>query len=65
MVREFGAHLGHSARPVELLDDAIQHTILFNAEGVGTVASDPFPLPLRQYAPFRVLLKPAATDDVR
>jgi TolB-like protein len=56
------AHLGDSARAVELLDDAIQHLVLYNAEGIGTVASDPFLLPLRQYAPFRALLKPAAAD---
>ena len=54
-----------SARAVELLDDAIQHMIFLNAEGVGTVGSDPFLLPLRRYAPFRALLKPAASDGVR
>jgi hypothetical protein len=59
------AHLGDSARAVELLDDAIQHTSLFNAEGVGTVGSDPYLLPLRRYAPFRALLRPAAADGVR
>jgi hypothetical protein len=59
------AHLGDSARAVELLDDAIQQAILASAEGVGTVGSDPFLLPLRQYAPFRALLKPAAADGVR
>ncbi|MEP6622378.1 MAG: hypothetical protein ABJE47_23850, partial [bacterium] len=59
------AHLGDSARAVELLKEAIQRAALVGAEGVGTVGSDPFLLPLRQYAPFRKLLVPAATDGVR
>jgi tRNA A-37 threonylcarbamoyl transferase component Bud32/TolB-like protein len=59
------AHLGDSARAVELLDDALQHMVLLNPEGVGTLGSDPYLLPLRRYAPFRALLKPAATDGVR
>ncbi len=60
-----GMHLGDSARAVDLLDEAIQQGILINAEGIGTVGSDPFLPPVRRYAPFRALLKPAATDAVR
>ena len=52
----------YGRRAVELLDEAFQQTILVNAEGVGTLGSDPFLLPLRQYAPFRKLLAPAATN---
>jgi len=47
------------------LEEAIQQAVLANAEGVGTVGSDPFLLPLRQYSPFRTLLKPAVADGVR
>jgi hypothetical protein len=36
------AHLGDSARAVELLEEAIQRAALVNAEGVGTVGSDAF-----------------------
>jgi hypothetical protein len=59
------AHLGDSARAVELLEEAIQQAALVNAEGVGTMGSDAFLLPLRQYAPFRALLKPSPADGVR
>ncbi len=59
------AHLGDSDRAVEMLEAAIQQAVLANAEGVGTVGSDPFLLPLRQYARFRTLLKPTAADGVR
>lgn len=54
-----------SPRAVELLDEAVQHMILFNAEGVGTLGSDPYLLPLRKSAPFRMLLRPASIDGVR
>lgn len=39
------AHLGDSARAVALLEEAIQQAVLVNAEGIGTMASDPFLLP--------------------
>lgn len=59
------AHVGGAAHSVGLLDNAIQHTILVNDEGVGTVASDSFSASLRQYAPFPALLKPVTSDGVK
>lgn len=39
------AHVGDSARAVELLQEAMQQAVLVSAEGAGTMGSDPFLLP--------------------